>query len=341
MSLRTVLARNTSTVAWVAGFALTLASAPPAAADITRIVITRTESPTFEGISFGHVGQYEKLVGRVYGEVDPRDPRNAVIVDLALAPRNAGGMVEYSTDVYILKPVHQDRGNGKLLFELPNRGNIISFGRMNDAETPTNDPTTAADAGHGFLMREGYTVVWSGWDVSVAAGGGRQTITVPVAKNEDGSAIVGLALEEFVFDNATTMAGLLTYSAATLDRSAASLTMRRRYADPAAVIEATGWEYVNDRSIRLLPVGKPFEQSKLDRVHVPAKDPNVAGLGFAASRDLAAFLNHASADRQGTPNPLGGQCAFYVLTLQLAILSIHARLSQAWLQRGRTRAPGV
>jgi hypothetical protein len=91
-----------------------------------RIVLTRTESPTFDGISFGQVGRYEKLVGRAHGEVDPRDPRNAVIVDLALAPRNARGMVEYSTDVYILKPVREDRGNGKLLFELPNRGNIIS-----------------------------------------------------------------------------------------------------------------------------------------------------------------------------------------------------------------------
>ena len=81
-------------------------------------------------------------------------------------------------------------------------------------------------------MREGYTVVSSGWDVTVAPGGGRQTITVPVAKNQDGSSIVGPALEEFAFDNATTMAGPLTYPAATLDKSQASLTVRVHYTDP-------------------------------------------------------------------------------------------------------------
>ena len=69
---------------------------------ITRLELSRVESPTFEGRSFGAVGQYRKLVGRAYGEVDPNDPRNAVIVDIDLAPRNAAGRVEYSTDVSIL-----------------------------------------------------------------------------------------------------------------------------------------------------------------------------------------------------------------------------------------------
>ena len=183
-----------------------------AEAHITRIEITRVESPTFEGTSFGEVGPYEKLVGRAFGEVDPRDPRNAVIADINLAPRNARGMVEYSTDVYILRPVDSSKGNHRIFFEINNRGNNFSFGLLNNAPAAVvNDPTTAVDAGNGFLMRQGYTIVLSGWDAGVAPGGGRLTIAVPIARNPDGSSIVGPALEELVIDNSTTMTGILTY----------------------------------------------------------------------------------------------------------------------------------
>ena len=109
MTQRTGLVPSSTTMAAIAVLAFTVGWTPLAEADITRIVITRVESPTFEGVSFGAVGQYEKLVGRAFGEVDPHDPRNAVIVDIALAPRNARGMVEYSTDIYILRPVDPDQ----------------------------------------------------------------------------------------------------------------------------------------------------------------------------------------------------------------------------------------
>ena len=90
-------------------------------AQITRIEFTRVESPTFEGRVFGDVGQYEKLVGVAFGEVDPTDPRNAVITDIDFAPRNDHGMVEYATDIYILRPVDAPLGNGKLFYDVPNR----------------------------------------------------------------------------------------------------------------------------------------------------------------------------------------------------------------------------
>ena len=198
MSLRTVLARIVRTVAAIAVITFTLVGwTSPAEAHITSISITRVESPTFQGVSFGDVGPYEKVVGRARGEVDPNDPRNAVIADIALAPRNARGMVEYSTDFYILRPVNRAAGNHRIFFEINNRGNNFSFGLLNNAPAAVvNDPTTAADAGNGFLMRQGYTFVSSGWDAGVAPGGGRQTITVPVARNPDGTSIVGPALED-------------------------------------------------------------------------------------------------------------------------------------------------
>src|ERR671927_739080 len=114
-----------STMIAPASSAAQLLNAPPGR--ITRFDITRLESPTFDGRSFGRVGQYEKLVGRAYGEVDPKDPRNAVIIDLSLAPTNANGMVEYSTDVYILRPIDPTQSNHRLFFEINNRGNNLSF----------------------------------------------------------------------------------------------------------------------------------------------------------------------------------------------------------------------
>ena len=297
----------------VAVLVLTLGLASRANADITRIVITSIESPTFEGVSFGEVGQYEKVRMRAFGEVDPNDPRNAGIADIQLAPRNARGMVEYSMDVFVLKPVVLANGNHRLLYYMNNRGNLDSalfpsigvLSVFNDG-SGGNDPTTASHAGNGFLMRRGYTIVSSGWDAGVAPGGNRLTISVPVAKNPDGSPIVGPSLEEFVIDNATTIAAGLTYPAATLDKSQASLTVRVHYDDSPVAIPATGWEYVNNRTIRLLPAGTTFTQGRLYEFTYPARDPIVAGLGFAATRDLAAFLRHADQDDFSQPNPLAG-----------------------------------
>ena len=117
---------------------------------IRRIDIdpARSQSPTFGGLSFGSVGQYEKLRGTAYGELDPSDPRNAVITDIELAPVNANGLVEYSMDIFILKPINLSSGNHRMLFDFNNRGQMRVC-KLNDAPS-TNDPTTAKDAGTGF-----------------------------------------------------------------------------------------------------------------------------------------------------------------------------------------------
>lgn len=299
--------------ALLACLVLTLGLATRANADITRIVITSIESPTFEGVSFGEVGQYEKVRMRAFGEVDPNDPRNSVIADIQQAPRNTRGMVEYSMDVFVLKPVVLANGSHRLLYYMNNRGNLDSslfpsigvLSVFNDG-SGGNDPATASHAGNGFLMRRGYTIVSSGWDAGVAPGGNRLTISVPVAKNPDESALVGPSLEEIAIDNATTVTAGLTYPAATLDKSQANLTVRVHYDDPPVTIPATGWEYVNNRTIRLLPAGTAFTQGRLYEFTYPARDPIVAGLGFAATRDLAAFLRHADEDDFSQPNPLAG-----------------------------------
>src|SRR5712691_12093670 len=119
-------------VALLVAAVVVLAAPSIGGARITRIEITRVESPTFDGTSFGTVGQYEKLVGRAYGEVDPSDPRNAIIADLGLAPKNAAGKIEYSTDIFILRPVDRSMGNHRVLYDVNNRGNMTALPFLND-----------------------------------------------------------------------------------------------------------------------------------------------------------------------------------------------------------------
>ena len=174
--------------------AATILFVSAAESQITRIVIdkARSESPTFEGRAFGpngSVGRYEKLRARAYGELDPADPRNAIITDLKLAPRNARGKVEYSMDVFILKPMDLTKGNHKLILDFNNRGEM-RIAALNDAPL-RNNPTTAADAGTGFVMNLGYSVVGNGWDFGASSDDDGMTISVPVARNPDGSSITG------------------------------------------------------------------------------------------------------------------------------------------------------
>jgi hypothetical protein len=119
--IRTAQTIKQTTILWVL-IALLLIPAF-SEARITRIVIdpARSQSPTFEGRSFGTVGQYEKFRGTAFGELDPNDPRNALITDIEFAPRNAAGMVEYSTDIFILKPIHLSNGNHRLFIDYNNR----------------------------------------------------------------------------------------------------------------------------------------------------------------------------------------------------------------------------
>src|SRR3954470_23544622 len=110
----------------VAATALACAGVPAQAA-ITRLVVTRVESPTFDGTSFPGVGQYEKITARAYGDVDPNAPGNALITDINGAPKSTNGHVEYSMDVAIIKPIDASKGSGKIFYDVVNRGNKGSW----------------------------------------------------------------------------------------------------------------------------------------------------------------------------------------------------------------------
>src|SRR5215831_17017799 len=123
-----------------------------------------------------------------FGEVDPSDPRNAIIQDVARAPRNPRGMVEYSMNISILKPVDQSRGNHTLLYDVVNRGNKVVTG--------LNIGGSATAPGDGFLERQGYTIVWSGWENDIGTAGIH--INIPVARKRDSSSITGSVRAEYI-----------------------------------------------------------------------------------------------------------------------------------------------
>jgi hypothetical protein len=302
---------------------------------ITRLEIIRVESPTFEGRSFGDAGQYQKLIGRATGEVDATDPRNSVIADLSLAPTNARGMVEYSSDILILKPLDPSKSNHRLFFDVNNRGDVRALSSTNDATSGGNDPTAAVDAGNGFLLEQGYTIVSAGWDPTAQPGNGRLTLTVPVVRNRDGSAITGPALEELVVDDATTMTLPLTYAAATADQSQAKLTVRVRYEDPPVPVPTDDWVYADEnlKSVRLTPAGTAFQQGRLYEFTYTAQDPLVAGLGFAALRDVATFFHRGTRDDLGNPNPLAGDVQFvYTFCVSQPCRTMHDYLTLGFNQ---------
>jgi hypothetical protein len=320
MSLSAKLARC------AAGAALAAVIASAAEARITRIEITRTE-PAFGGQSFGAVGAYQRLIGRAFGEVDPANPANAVIQDLQLAPRNARGLVEYATDLEILRPADLSRGNRVLLFEVLNRGNKLALGNFNGVPIGAPARNALTSPGDGHLMAQGHTLVWFGWQADVLAGDARLTLSVPVARNPDGSSITGVVRAELTTPAPARTLNLssgwftslthASYPTASADNRTPladgflpTLTVRAREQDPRTPIPNAQWSFGDCREGEArpsetqicLPAG--FQPGRLYELIYRAKDPTVLGLGFAALRDLGAFLKSEARDSAGTANPV-------------------------------------
>jgi Alpha/beta hydrolase domain len=321
-SLRTTLA-----IALLAGGG----ALQPADARITRVEITRTE-PAFGGTAFGAVGAYERLLGRAHGEIDPTDSRNALIQDIELAPRNARGMVEYATDVEILRPANRASGNGILFFNIVNRGNkhgVLPF-NADVPRRPTDLPDNNAlkHAGDGWMMREGYTLIWFGWQADVLPGNNRVTFSVPTARNPDGSAITGIVRAELTTAAPTKTLNLssgwftarnhASYPTVSTDNRTPlpdgflpTLTVRAKEQEPRSPIPNSEWSFgscpeggaaaADDKQI-CYPAG--FQPGRLYELIYRAKDPLVLGLGYAAARDLASFLKSRPRDDAGAENPV-------------------------------------
>jgi len=302
-----------------------------AAARITRIQVNAVQSPTFGGYSWPGVGQYEKIVGRAFGEVNPDDPKNSVIVDLQLAPRNAAGNVEYDFDFYILKPIDLAKGNGKVMYEPPNRGRKTwqALARVTSGGNDPGSITNADELANSFLMPKGFTMVWSGWDASASAGGGSMTMTFPVATNA-GATITGPSYEYIVTGGSTFN---LTYPAADkTDKATAKLTHRVHLDDTPVVVDPSLWNYNGAGTAITLTGG--FVNNDIYEFTYTAKNPTVNGLGFAAIRDWNAWLRNATTDESGHPNPL----ANYIQRIYTEISSQPGRLLNDFRHLGFNQA---
>src|SRR5258706_417234 len=287
---------------------------------LTRLVIQRRE-PFAAGHEFPITGAYEKLVGMIYGEVDPSHRLNRVIVNLNKASRNKRGRVEYSSNFCILKPVDMVRGNGKIFFDAPNRGSKRILGFLNDGPE-ANDPTTLEHAGNGFLMRQGYTIVWCGWQGDLMPLKNWLVLNVPVATN-NGKPIISQVRTEIVVDEKGIKSQPLSADervksceAASLDKSLAILTVREKSYGRRIPVPESQWEFaanVKDErsgnetlkaSSKDLYLRAGFKPGHIYEFIYPAKNPLVLGLGFAVVRDLVSFLRYDLKDTAGRQNPL-------------------------------------
>jgi Alpha/beta hydrolase domain len=302
--------------AWIALFcAAVLASTAPVDAKVKRIVIdkSKSEPEAYGGKSFGTAGPYEKVEGTAYGELDPKDRRNAIIQDIQLAPRNSRGMVEYSVTFMLIKPVDMAKASGVLFYEVQNRGRKIDPG--------------GSPAGHTYLM--------SGWQGEIPPATGpddtvAETLHVPTAKNADGSSITGLVLgriKNFSGNTAPLMVytRAIPYLPATLDTKKASLTSRASEgidgtSGPITKIPDTDWAWADCTKTPFPGTPDPakiclkngFDSALLYEIVFTAKDPLVLGIGFAATRDLVSFFRHAGKDDSGTANPVAGKITYSV-----------------------------
>lgn len=273
------------------------------AAEVARLEVSSRE-PFAGGLVFGDSGAYEKLRGRLVYSVDVSSPANAPVVDLKLAPRDSRGRVRFAGDFVLLKPVDLARGNHRLLYEVTNRGNLGVLSRLNRGES-TNDPATPAHAGNGFLMRQGYSILWSAWNWDVEPGQGRLQIDLPVA-SEGGRTITGLVAAEIVVSQPSEVEPVAWgasrgYPPADPADADARLSVRDGQRAPREEIPRARWRFEDDGRVRL---AGGFAPGRIYELVYRAKDPRVVGLGLAAIRDAISFFRHATRDEAGTANPL-------------------------------------
>jgi len=271
---------------------------PPATVERLEVV---DRKPAYGGTRFGEVGEYERVVAVAHVKVDPAHPANRGIVDLAAAA-DADGMVRYRTDVVILRPRDAAKASRILVFDIANRGRKLMLQLVDDADLQAD---TAGQAGNGWLMRQGHTLLWVGWqgDLPLDRSGRNVGVALPVATDR-GKPITGTSLEELVFDAPGASGTMpLSYPAATLDATRAELTVRARPGAPATVLSADAWRYKSPSEIELKRA-EGFDAGAIYQFRYEARDPRPMGLGMAAVRDVVTFLKTEQKDALGQTQPI-------------------------------------
>jgi hypothetical protein len=273
----------------------------PAAAEVTKVTIA-SRSTAAGGHAFGTTGPYEKLVGTIDFALDPAAPHNGRIVDLNRAARGPDGRVHFTADLYVLQPSDPSRGNGVLLFDIANRGSKLVLGRFNRGAGGGADPTTLEDFGDGFLLREGYTLVWVGWQFDVPPPGLRV-----IAPAVDLGAAGDVLRMTFVLNDRrveAAPAGLPDYPPVDPKDPQSTLSVRDLYWDRPTPISRERWSFGPSDSGQRLRLEGGFEPGRIYEIAYRARGARAAGVGLAAIRDAA------SAFRYRTDLPVRGRSAY-------------------------------
>ncbi|MBZ5610739.1 MAG: hypothetical protein LAP38_20950 [Acidobacteriia bacterium] len=264
-------------------------------AAVTRVEITE-RGDVLQGAAFGPAGAYERVAGKVYFAVDPKLAPNRIIADIDLAPRNAEGKVEFSADLYMLRPREAAKGNGTALVEISNRGGKGLLG-MFDLAAGSSDPRAPADFGDDFLLEQGFTLVWIGWEFDVPPGPRLMHLYAPVA-TDNGKPITGLVRSEWEGDKRVTTISLgdrnqVAYPLADPNAPENRMYVRDTVAGERRTIARDKWTFSDATHVTM---ESGFEPGKIYEVVYQAKDPVLAGLGPAAVRDLASYLKFGGAE---------------------------------------------
>ena len=269
-------------------------------AHVTRVeIISRTDMQ--DGKPFGLAGAYERIVGRVYFAVDPANIHNRQIVDLDKADRNSKGEVEFYADFYLLRPRDMNKGNGAVLFEVSNRGGkgILRL---------VNGGSANSEFGDGFLMREGYTIAWVGWEYDVADQGENLRLFAPVAHDAGGKEIRGLIRSDFtpaqkrddmpIGHSLLGPAGGKSYPVDNPDSPRNILTVRDSPEGQRQTIPRAQWGFAHLVDGKLVAdahfihLDSGFQPGRIYELVYEAKNPVVAGLGLASVRDFLSYLKY-------------------------------------------------
>ncbi|MBV9479348.1 MAG: hypothetical protein JO249_01165 [Acidobacteria bacterium] len=268
-----------------------------------RVDVTRAD--VLEAKAWGKSGPYEKIRGRVYFAVDVNNPHNRQIVDLDKARHNSAGEVEFSADLYVLRP--KLKGNGVLLLEIPNRGAKGVLAAVDGAKGSL-DPTLEEEFGDGFLLNHGYVVAWLGWQWDVRSESGLMRLYSPIARGANGESIQGLVRADWTPAERTVEWPLGHVISGTIggtgypvsDPTAPEnvLTVRECPSCERHLIPRGQWHFAHQGEQRVNPsdrfvrVDGDFQAGKLYELIYVAKDPVVAGLGLAAVRDFVSYVKY-------------------------------------------------
>jgi len=261
--------------------AILMLLAIPLHAEVTRVEVTSTK-PWLGGRVLGKAGAYELVQGRIHFAVDPASAANRRITDIALAPRNAQGRVEFSSDFVIVRPHDPARARGSVLLEIPNRGvtqaNGMFFASARGAsfDLMKLDATSLADA---FVFEQGFTVAWLGWQFDLPEGAIR--LEAPAA------AVNSVVRESIIAGSGGSHYARLKYCAAETAQAAAQLTVRDRFDETPHVLARASWQFADPCAI---VYRDGFEPGRIYEFTYEGANPPLAGLGEAAVRDFAAWL---------------------------------------------------